>query len=112
MIGVWRKKAAIMAELAEQRVKFQRTGSEAAQERIAELNHDLAIHEFTLTANVVKNKRPGGQLVDAIDFELAASTGRLFQMQEGDMPRQYLNKIRGTVKPVVESKPWTEQEMF
>lgn len=119
MIGVWRKKASIMAEMAELRVKVQRTGSDAAQERLQELAHDLAIHEFTLTANVVKNKRPGGQLVDAVDFELAASTGRLFQMEEDDLPRQYLAKLHGTTvdrafgKPVVESKvPYEETEMF
>lgn len=115
MIGVWRKKAAIMAELAEQRTKLMRTGSEAAADRIEELTHDLAIHEFTLTANVVKNKRPGGQLVDAIDFELAASTGKLFQMEQDDMPRQYLAKLKRENKqiaPATDVKPaWTEQEM-
>ena len=112
MIGVWRKKAAIMAELAEQRVKFQRSGSDAAAERIEELKHDLQIHEYTLTANVVKNKRPGGQLVDAIDFELAASTGRLFQMEEGDMPRQYLASLgKGRVESKPKTATWSEQEI-
>lgn len=116
MMGVWRKKAAIMAELSEQRTKFQRTGSEAVKERIDELNHDMAIHEFTLTANVVKNKRPGGQLVDAVDFEMAISTGRLYQLPEGDLPRQYLNRLQnggGRCTPATSTTPeHTEEEMF
>jgi hypothetical protein len=116
MLGVWRKKAAIMAEMAELRVKIQRTGSEAATARLAELEHDLSIHEYTLTANVVKNKRPGGQLVDAVDFELASSTGRLYQLGD-DLPKQYLNKLRASgqrpPQPAAPSTPqWTEAEMF
>jgi RecA/RadA recombinase len=125
MIGVRRKKSSLMAELNELRVKAQRNpNSEAIQERIAELQHDLAIHEYTLTANLVKNKRPGGQLVDEIDFEMALSTGRIYQMEEGDLPRQYLNAVRSnprlhqrTVAPAAPKNPptaptWTEVEMF
>lgn len=93
MIGVRRKKSAILAELAEQRIKLEKNpNSDAVRERVNELDHDLRIHEYTLTANLVKNKRPGGQLVDEIDFEMALSTGRIYQMQPGDLPKQYLNK--------------------
>jgi hypothetical protein len=116
MIGVRRKKSAIMAELVELRVKHQRSGSEAVAERIAELEHDLRIHNYTLTANLVKNKRPGGQLVDEIDFEMGLSTGRLFQMEPGDLPRQYLAEIQsGKIppKPTTTMQPaWDEQELF
>ena len=94
MIGVRRKKSAIMAELAELRVKLQKNpGSEATQEKIDALEHDLAIHEYTLTANLVKNKRPGGGLVDEIDFELGLSTGRLYRLENGDLPHQYRSSV-------------------
>lgn len=113
MIGVRRKASSIMAELAELRVKLQRGGSEAVAERISELEHDLRIHMYTLTSNVVKNKRPGGQLVDEIDFEMGLSTGRLYQMSEGDLPRQYLATIQAVrgqsaVKP---AQNWDQEEM-
>jgi hypothetical protein len=114
MIGVRRKKSAIMAELGEQRVKVQRTGSEGAAERVSELEHDLAIAEYTVTANLVKNKRPGGQLVDELDFEMALSTGRIFQMEGGDLPRQYLANLQRNHQPVpqrVVEADYTEVEM-
>lgn len=117
MIGVRRKKSALMAELSEQRGKLLRNaGSEAAQQRVEELTHELAIHEYTLSANVVKNKRPGGQLVDEIDFEMALSTGRIYQMEDGDLPRQYLAKLKreGQVVPIREdvARPTWTQEGF
>lgn len=117
MIGVRRKKSALMAELAELRVKLLRNpNSEGLSDRVSELEFDLEWHEYTLTANLVKNKRPGGQLVDEIDFEMALSTGRIYQLQEGQPPKQYLNRHKaGGAKatPATASRPATwEQTEF
>ena len=112
MIGVRRKKSAILAELGEQRLRLLKNpNSEAVLERIAELEHDLAIHEYTLTANLVKNKRPGGQLVDELDFEMALSTGRIYQLKNGDLPRQYLKRYTGTTTTAKPTTRWEEMEM-
>ena len=108
MIGVRRKKAAILAELAELRTKFERTGNENTKERIDELEFDLKIHEYTLTVNLVKNKRPGGNLVDEIDFEMGLSTGRIFQMQPGDLPKQYAGRRDNREN---ENVTWEEPEI-
>jgi hypothetical protein len=91
-IGVRRKKSGLMAELIEQQEKFAKTGSDAAAEKIESIKFDLKIHEYTLTANLVKNKRPGGFTVDDIDFELEVDTGRLWPLANGDLPKQYLAK--------------------
>ena len=88
VIGVRRKKSAIMAEIAEQRPKADK-GNTAAAEQIASLLHDLRIHEYTLTANLVKNKRPGGTLVDEVDYEIFP-TGRIEALNQGQLPRQYI----------------------
>jgi len=37
----------------------------------------------------VKNKRPGGGLVDDVDLEIDRDTGRLYDLH-GDLPSQYL----------------------
>lgn len=90
MIGIRRKKASLTTERNEQRVKYERTGSESALERIEALEYELKIHEYTLTANLVKNKRPGGGLIDEVDFEIMAGTGGLMLLREGELPDQYL----------------------
>lgn len=101
MIGVWRKKAAIMASLLETRDKILRSGAtDALVARKAELEHDLAIHEYTLTANVVKNKRPGGGLVDERDFELFGDTGQIVQLEPEAYPRQFISRQKAQGKPV------------
>lgn len=113
MIGVRRKVSALMAEIGEQRVKLMRNPTEATAERIVDLEHDLAIHQYTLTANVVKNKRPGGTLVDEIDFELAQSTGRIHQLAEGDLPQQYLRRNGAPVPPPSQpvASPYQDQPL-
>ena len=83
-IGVRRKKNSILAELADARSKAQPN-----MEKIAELQHDLLIHEYTITINLVKNKRPGGACVDEIDFELDTATGAMYPLAEGEMPYQW-----------------------
>lgn len=111
IIGVRRKKAALMAELADQQTKFDRTSSEAAQERISILQHDLKVAEYTVTLNLVKNKRPGGSTVDDIDLELEKTTGRLLPLAQGELPRQYratLPPVRGFATPRGATTTWTQ----
>ena len=112
-IGVRRKKNSIMAELADARSKAQPNA-----EKIAELQHDLLIHEYTITVNLVKNKRPGGACVDEIDFELDVATGAMYPLAEGDMPYQwsqrhsaYAKQIAATATAAPAAPSWEEQEM-
>jgi len=42
---------------------------------------------------LLKNKRPGGMLVDDIDFELDVHTGRLWELRSGELPDQYLRNV-------------------
>lgn len=90
IIGVRRKKYEIQAELMELSERLDKSHSEKAIERYEYLKHDLQIHEFTLTLSLLKNKRPGGMLVDDIDFELDIHTGRLWELKNGELPDQYL----------------------
>lgn len=89
MVGVRRKKSYIEAEIEELKPRAAK-GSESAMERLVELEYDLAVHQFTITVNLVKNKRPGGGLVDDIDMEIDTKTGQLFPLDDGDLPSQYL----------------------
>lgn len=90
-LGVRRKKAALEAEIDE----LTRRGdlSSWTQDRLALLTHERLIHEYTLTVNLTKNKRPGGRLVGEVDFELDHATGALRPL-EGHLPRQYVAKAR------------------
>jgi hypothetical protein len=92
IIGVRRKKYQIMAEINELTEKLDRQHSERLVERLEFLRHDLKIHEFTVTVSLLKNKRPAGQLVDDIDFELDITTGRLRELN-GDLPAQYRHSL-------------------
>ena len=86
-LGVWRKRDAITHELGELRAKYQLKDWEV--DRIGHLERELAIHQYTLTVNLTKNKRPGGgRIEDGIDFELY-DTGAM-RMLNGDLPGQYL----------------------
>lgn len=91
MVGVRRKKNQLMAELEDLREKANK-GNEAAADRLVEVEYDLAIAQYTLTVNLVKNKRPGGGLVDDIDMEIDLQTGRLMDLN-GDLPRQYREEV-------------------
>lgn len=115
MVGVRRKKSALLAEREELLVRVAK-GSETAEERLDEVNEQLRIHQYTITVNLVKNKRPGGGLVDDIDLELDTDTGRLFDL-DGHYPQQYLAeqqeliRTRRAASPRVEPT-WDEQELF
>ena len=88
IIGVRRKKYQIAAEINELIEKLDRSHSERAQDRLDYLRSEAKIHEYTVTVSLLKNKRPAGQLVDDIDFELDTATGRLTDL-EGALPDQY-----------------------
>lgn len=88
IIGVRRKKYQIAAEINELTEKLDRSHSERAQDRLDYLRSEAKIHEFTVTVSLLKNKRPAGQLVDDIDFELDTATGRLTDLA-GALPDQY-----------------------
>jgi hypothetical protein len=101
VLGVRRKKAAIVAELTE--LEQRSTKTSYTLDRIALLHRELAIHQYTLTLNLSKNKRPGGQPVDDIDMELWLDTGVLTPMRPGDLPAQYR---RGHLRVVPTEVPW------
>ena len=92
-IGVRRKKYSIMAEMNEIISKLDKTHSERAMERLDSLKYEAKIHEYTVTVSLLKNKRPAGQLVDDIDYELDLPTGRLTPLTNGDLPKQYLRSF-------------------
>jgi hypothetical protein len=94
IIGVRRKKYEIMAEINDLREKLDRNHSEKAQERMESLIYDQRIHEYTITLSLLKNKRPGGTLVDDVDFELDIKTGRLWELKHGELPDQYLRRAQ------------------
>lgn len=109
-IGVRRKKNSILSELAEARSK-----AAPPLEKIQELEHDLLIHEYTITLNLVKNKRPGGQTVDEIDFELDVGTGALYPLAVGELPAQWQQRHSLAAKqeePAPLSPTWEEPGMF
>jgi hypothetical protein len=85
-LGVWRKRNAIVAELADLESRVQRTAF--TEERIEHLRHEYEIHRFTISVNLNKNKRPGGELVDEVDLEVQLDTGTLSPLY-GALPTQY-----------------------
>jgi len=89
VLGGRRRKYEIAAEIFELIEKLDRSHSERAQDRLEELRYLQKVHEHTVTVSLLKNKRPAGQLVDDIDFELNPATGRLRDLQ-GELPEQYL----------------------
>jgi hypothetical protein len=88
ILGVRRRKYEIQTEINELIEKLNKGGSERSQERLEFLRYEAKIHEHTVTVNLLKNKRPAGQLVDDVDFELNAMTGRIRELN-GELPRQY-----------------------
>jgi len=89
-IGVWRKRNALLHELNE--LLSRTTTSEWAARRYDELQHELAVHRYTITVNLNKNKRPGGDLIDEVDLEVQLDTGVLTPLS-GGLPSQ-LRRLR------------------
>jgi hypothetical protein len=92
IIGVRRKKYEISSEIQELKERLDRNHSEKAQERLETLQYEQKVHEYTITLSLLKNKRPGGTLVDDVDFELDINTGRLWELRDGELPDQYLRR--------------------
>lgn len=103
VLGVRRKKAAILHELGDLESKPVKT--EWTNDRIAYLHSQLLVHQYTLTLNMSKNKRPGGQPVDDIDMELWLDTGVMSPLN-GDLPVQFR---RGRLRAVPD--PYNQQEV-
>jgi hypothetical protein len=94
IIGVRRKKYSIMSEINELTFKLDRAHSQSGADRLESLRYDARIHEFTITVILLKNKRPAGQLVDDMDFEMNLATGQLSPLLNGELPEQYLRSVR------------------
>lgn len=95
IIGVRRKRFEIEAQIRDLEAKLDRsTASERAMEQLDSLRYEARIHCHTLTLNLVKNKRPAGNLIDDIDFEIESGTGRLTRLRDGELPTQFLQENR------------------
>ena len=90
VLGVRRKKMALLAERADLRTKLATATKDpkAVEDKLREVEHDLRIHEYTVTVNLVKNKQIGAGTVDEVDFELDTSNGRIYPLN-GDLPNAY-----------------------
>lgn len=93
IVGVRRKKYEIISEMNEIIEGLDRNHSERKQERLDALRYEARIHEYTISVSLLKNKRPGGSLVDDIDFELDLHTGRIYPLRDGELPDQYLRNV-------------------
>jgi hypothetical protein len=96
IIGVRRKRFEIESQIRELEAKLDKSSvSERMMEQLDGLRYDARIHAHTLTLNLVKNKRPAGNLLDDIDFEIEQGTGRLARLRDGELPSQFLREVRG-----------------
>lgn len=113
LLGVRRKRSAIMAEIDLQRERAER-GSEAAYDKIAELEHDAHIHQYTMTVSLLKNKRPGGGLVDEFDLEIDQDTGALYELKHGELPSQHLYNIEHerNLRRDMPAPSWQQSQMY
>lgn len=113
LVGVRRKRSALMAEIDLQREKAER-GSEAAYDRIAELEHDAHIHQYTMTVSLLKNKRPGGGLVDEFDLEIDQDTGALSELRHGELPSQHLYNVEHerNLRRDLAAPSWQQPQMY
>lgn len=90
IIGVRRKLFDIASQIRELEEKLDKSSaSERQMERLDLLRYEQKMHQHTLTLNLVKNKRMDASLVDDIDFEIEAGTGRLMPLPNGELPMQY-----------------------
>jgi hypothetical protein len=99
-LGVWRKKFAIEHELHE--LEERRDKPAWVWDRMEELQRQSRIHDYTVTVNLSKNKRPGGKRLDeGVDFEIDLHTGAMHPLN-GDLPHQYrqtLGRLRAVNDP-------------
>lgn len=95
IVGVRRKRFEIESQIRELEAKLDKsTASERTMEQLDSLRYESRIHAHTLTLNLVKNKRPAGNLLDDIDFEIEQGTGRLTRLRDGELPSQFYEVVR------------------
>lgn len=95
IVGVRRKRFELEARIRELEAKLDKSQvSERAMEELDLLRYEVRLHQHTLTTNLVKVKRPGGRLLDEIDYEIEDGTGRLSRITDGELPVQYLREVR------------------
>ena len=88
IIGVRRKRAEIAADMAEAMDKADKAADPTRHlNKVNELQHDMMLHENTITINLVKNKRPPMKLVDDLDFQLDQRTGKISPLRVGEVMR-------------------------
>ena len=111
VVGVRRKKYALLAEIRDLEAKLRKggRGADDAAWRLSQAVGDLAVAEYTVTINLVKSKRPGSMNVDEIDMELALSTGRLYRLRPDSLPTQYKPARRASTP--IPPPTWTEPEL-
>jgi len=81
IVGVRRKKFEIESQIRDIIEKLDKsTASERLLERLDMLRYDLQLHENTVTINLVKCKRQDAHLLDDMDYEIEAGTGRLLRI--------------------------------
>lgn len=109
-LGVRRKESEYRAKLSDERRKANPDPG-----KINDLERELALHQYTLTVNLVKNKRPGGRRHGEIDFEIEAGTGALKQLEGGDLPAQYRRDLQAlksaAAAQTVDDVTWEEPEI-
>lgn len=112
MIGVRRKKAGIIDALNELQRQIDAKGqaSDAQEQQRDDLQYELRKHEWTLSTNLVKNKRVGGGLVDEIDFEIEHGTGYLRPLN-GDLPRSFIAASKAALESHTPTS-YDNEEMF
>lgn len=93
IIGVRRKIAEIRSRLRDIEERLASPGRQTSAEKLMEARDDLEwqarVHRHTVTVNLVKNKRVGGELLeDGIDYEISQGTGRLTPLRNHDLPKQ------------------------
>lgn len=74
-IGVRRRKYELEFNIREARAK-----AHADEERIRVLEEELRWHQNTITVNLTKNKRPGGDAILDTDFGLDRTNGRIYEL--------------------------------
>lgn len=125
VIGVRRKKSELLARIEELREKLatQVNPSDMLRDRLLEAEHDLRLHEHTITFNLVKCKRPPSRLVDDLDFTLDADTGRIKPFYVADAAKQAakakatssgsaLDAVRARFKGGIDTQYGDQQEAF
>jgi KaiC/GvpD/RAD55 family RecA-like ATPase len=81
IIGVRRKKFEIESQIADIIEKLDKSSaSERMLERLDLLRYEQQLHENTVTINLVKCKRQDAHLLDDMDYEIEAGTGRLLRI--------------------------------